>query len=246
MSPSGLPPQQATPNPTLRPSPGSPPRWVSFDCYGTLIDWESGIRKAFRELAHVSDDETAEMFESWERLQWEKIQGPYMPYAEILWASFREVLEQFGYWCPGYAGESFVESLGRWTPFADTGPALKALATRYRLAIISNIDRDLLGKTIRHFPVRFDSLITAEDAQAYKPNPAIFRLAIQKMGCPANEIVHVAFGAQYDLRAAKELGMRVVYVNRNGLPSPDLPLEAEIRSLEELPALWAGTAVNRR
>src|SRR5262245_10797406 len=167
MSPSGPQSENAASNPSLHSSPEPPPRWVSFDCYGTLIDWESGVRTAFRELAHVSEDETAEMFESWERLQWEKIHGPYTPYVEILWASFRDVMEQFGYWSPGYAGESFVESLGRWTPFPDTAPALKALATRHRLAIISNIDRDLLGKTIRHFPVRFDALITAEDAQAY-------------------------------------------------------------------------------
>jgi 2-haloacid dehalogenase len=221
----------------LRP-PGPAPSWVSFDCYGTLIDWQSGVRNAFRGLAHVSDDETGELFETWERLQREKIQGPYMPYAEIMWASFRESLEQFGYWCPGYAGESFAESLSRWTPFADVSPALGRLATRHRLAIVSNIDRDLLGKTIRHLPVRFDALITAEDAQAYKPSPAIFRLAIEKMGCPANEIAHVAIGAEDDLQPAHDLGMRVVYVNRNGLPSPAVPVEAEIGSLEELPALW--------
>jgi 2-haloacid dehalogenase len=131
-----------------------------------------------------------------------------------------------------------VESLARWEPFADVNPALRRLATRHRLAIISNVDRNLLGGSIRHFPVRFDALITAEDARAYKPNPAVFRLAIEKMGCPANEIAHVAFGAEYDLRPAHDLGMRVIYLNRSGLPSPDVKLEAEIRSLEELPALW--------
>ena len=225
-------------SPPSRPAGLPPPRWVSFDCYGTLIDWQSGVRRAFRELAHVSEDETQELFEAWERIQFEKIQGPYVPYAEILWASFREAVEKFGYWSSGFASEAFVESLARWEPFADVNPALRRLATRHRLAIISNVDRDLLGGTIRHFPVRFDALITAEDARAYKPNPAVFRLAIERMGCPANEVAHVAFGAEYDLQPAHDLGMRVIYLNRSGLPSPAVALEAEIKSLEELPALW--------
>src|SRR3972149_6903036 len=109
-----------------------PPRWVSFDCYGTLVDWESGVRRAFRELAHVSEDETGELFQTWERIQWGKIQGPYVSYEDVLWSSFREALERFGYWCPGYAGEAFVDSLARWEPFPDVNPALQRLAQRHR------------------------------------------------------------------------------------------------------------------
>ena len=219
-----------------------PPRWISFDCYGTLIDWESGVRRALRELAHVSDEEP-ELFRAWERIQWEKIQGPYQPYSEILWASFRQVVEEFGYWCPGYAGEAFVNSLARWEPFPDVNPALLRLSRRFRLAIISNIDRNLLGGTIRHFPVRFDALITAEDARAYKPDPAVFRCALERIGCQPAEIAHVAFGADYDLEPAHSLGFRIVYLNRLGLPLPapagnHVPLEAEITSMEQLPDLW--------
>jgi 2-haloacid dehalogenase len=214
------------------------PRWISFDCYGTLIDWKSGVERAFRELAHTSEDDTAEMFAAWERAQWEMIQQPYAPYEEILRASFRKTAEEFGYWCPGYAGEAFIESLARWQPFPDVNPALRRLAQKHRLAIISNIDRRLLGGTLRNFAVRFDALITAEDARAYKPNPAIFRLALERLGCPPNEIVHVAFGAEYDLTAAHAIGMRLVYLNRGSAPVGDLAIEAEIHSLEELAALW--------
>jgi 2-haloacid dehalogenase len=221
------------------PSPASPPpRWISFDCYGTLIDWRSGVRRAFRELAHAAEDETQEMFEVWERIQWEKIHGPYAPYEEILWSSFRQTVEEFGHWCPGYAGEAFVEGVARWEPFPEVNPALRRLAQRHRLAILSNTDRHLLGGTIKSFPVRFDVLITAEDARAYKPDPRIFRLALERMACPAGEVAHVAFGAQYDLRPAHELGMRVIYLNREGLPPSEVPVEAEIPSLEELAAMW--------
>ena len=215
-----------------------PPRWISFDCYGTLIDWQRGVRRAFQDLAHASEDETQEMFAAWERIQWKKLQGPYQPYEEILRSSFREAVEEFGYWCPGYAGEAFVESLARWEPFPDVDPALRRLSHKHHLAIISNIDRRLLGGTIKNFSVRFDALITAEDARAYKPNPAIFRMALARMGCAPKEVVHVAFGAKYDLKAAHDLGMRVIFMNRDATTIPDVMVEAEIRSLEDLPALW--------
>ena len=215
-----------------------PPRWLSFDCYGTLIDWRSGVRRAFRDLAHAAEEETREMFEAWERLQWEKIQGPYAPYEEIMWSSFRQVVEEFGHWCPGYAGEAFVDGLARWDPFPDVNSALRRLAPRHRLAIISNTGRHLLGGTIKNFPVRFDALITAEDARAYKPDPRIFRLALERMGCLPGEVAHVAFGAPYDLEPAHDLGMRVIYLNREGLPHSELPVEAEIQSLEDLTAMW--------
>jgi 2-haloacid dehalogenase len=215
-----------------------PPRWISFDCYGTLIDWQSGVKRCFRDLAHASEDETQEMFETWERIQWEKMHGPYASYEEIMWSSFRQVVEEFGYWCPGYAGEAFVESLARWEPFEDVNPALRRLSQRHRLAIISNIDRHLLGGTIRRFEVRFDALITSEDAGAYKPDPAIFRTALERMGCPSNEIAHVAFGAKYDLQPAHDLGFRVIYLSRDGGEPLSVPVEAEIHSLDELATLW--------
>jgi len=215
-----------------------PPNWLSFDCYGTLVDWEGGIRQAFRELANATADNEKELFTIWEKLQWEKIRGPYTPYSKILQASFCEAVEQLGIRSSSFAGEAFVNSLAGWEPFPDVNPALLCLAPRFKLAIISNTDRDLLGRTLRHFHVRFDALITAEDAKSYKPNAEIFRYALKRLACTPAEVVHVAFGADYDLAPAGLLGIRVVYLNRKQLPVPDLPLEAEIRTMTELVALW--------
>ncbi|MBI4459421.1 MAG: haloacid dehalogenase type II [Acidobacteria bacterium] len=215
-----------------------PPRWISFDCYGTLIDWQSGIKRAFVELARAPESEVPELFQAWERIQWEKIQGPYAPYETILHASFWEVLEQFGYRCGGYVPQAFVESLARWEPFPEVGPALIQLSRRYKLAIISNIDRQLLGRSLRRLPVRFDALVTAEDVRAYKPNPEIFRYALTRLACPASDIAHVAFGVEYDLRPAQALGFRAVWLNRQQLPPPEIPLEAEISELGQLALLW--------
>jgi 2-haloacid dehalogenase len=215
------------------------PRWLSFDCYGTLIDWETGVRRAFRDLAAVrAGEDEAELFRVWERLQWNKIQGAYVPYAQIMQESFRESLDQLGYRAPLQASEAFLRSLAGWEPFADVKAALTRLAQRFRLAIISNTDRDLLGLTLRHFPVRFDALITAEDARTYKPNPEIFRVALTRMNCDPNEVVHVAFGAEYDLRPAGTLGIRTVYLNR-GKPLPaGFSVEGQVESLEDLAKLW--------
>ncbi len=223
--------------------PGPLPRWVSFDCYGTLIDWETGVRKAFVDLGHIPSEESAEAFRTWERLQWNLLAGPYVPYAEILWASFRETVEQLGYWCPGYAGEAFVNSLSRWEPFPDAGAALLRLSRSCRLTIISNIDRKLLGQSLKHFPVRFDALITSEDTGAYKPDPRVFSYAVEQLGCNPSEIVHVSFGhvacgADYDLLPASAAGLRIVYLNRNSLAAPKIAVEAELASLEDLPLLW--------
>jgi 2-haloacid dehalogenase len=222
----------------VHPQPLPAPRWLSFDCYGTLIDWESGIRRAFRELLRATMDDEEALFETWQQIQHEKIQGSYAPYAEILQSSFRETAAQFGYHCAAYAGEAFLNSLARWTPFSDVNPALSRLSQRHKLAIVSNIDRGLLGWTLRHFETTFDVLITAEDAHSYKPNPELFRYALKKLGCAPDEILHVASCADYDLRPASALGFRVAYLDRNQLPPPELPLEAQIKSMDELIGLW--------
>jgi 2-haloacid dehalogenase len=215
-----------------------PPLWLTFDCYGTLIDWESGIRRAFRELCRVVPEEEEELLAAWEQIQWKQIQGPYAPYAEILQSSFHEAAEQFGLSCAPHAEQSFLNSVAQWEPFPDVNPALAALSKRYKLAVISNIDRELLGWTLRQFKIRFDALITAEDAKCYKPNPEVFRYALGRLGCSAEQIAHVAFGAEYDLAAAGALGFRLVYVNRKRLPRPDVALEAEIQTLDQLITLW--------
>ena len=224
-----------------------PPRWLSFDCYGTLIDWQDGVVRAFRDLLPGDAENVEDIFPLWERTQREMLREPYTPYAEILRGSFRRTMETLGYRCPAFAVESFVDSLARWEPFPDVNPALIRLSQRYKLAVISNIDRQLLGGTLRRLSVRFDSIMTAEDARTYKPDPAMFELALRKMACQPQEAAHIAFGADYDLEPACGLGIRVVYLNRQGLPRPALPLEAEIGSLADLPCVWAARpAVQRR
>jgi 2-haloalkanoic acid dehalogenase type II len=192
----------------------------------------------FREFIPPGE-EAADVFTVWERIQWEMLQEPYAAYAEILEASFERAMDALGFRCPRYATEAFVESVARWEPFPDVNPALIRLSQRYKLAIISNIDRTILGSSLRRLAVRFDMLMTAEDAQCYKPNPAIFQLALKKMDCAPDQVAHVAFGAAYDLAPASGLGMRAVYLNREGARSKPLPpIETEITGLDQLISLW--------
>ena len=220
-------------------APIEPPRWISFDCYGTLIDWERGVLRAFRELAHLREEDAAELFPTWERIQWEMLQGPYLPYAEILQTSFFQTINTLGYRCGGYAAEAFVDSLARWEPFPDVNPALIRLSQRYKLAVISNIDRRLLGGSLRHLAVRFDALITAEDARQYNPSPEVFRYTFEKLNCTPRDIVYVAFGSEADLEAAASAGVRVIYLDRGApLGETKVAVEAAIKNLDELISFW--------
>ncbi len=210
--------------------------WVTFDCYGTLIDWESGIREFFRtilEPAHLHD--MGGLLAEWEEIQFQMIQGPYRRYAEIMAESLRRTLEARGLAFRPQIGAAFARALTTWKPFPETNPALEQLRDQgLKLGIISNIDTALLAQTVKHFTVHFDLLVTAEQARAYKPAEAGFRLALAHIGLPARQVTHVAFGDRYDLATARACGIQVVFVNRARRPLVT-PVDAEIAGLAELP-----------
>ena len=215
--------------------------WVTFDCYGTLIDWESGIRDFFCSTTGRED-----LLAKWENIQFAMIQGPYRRYADILADSLRETLQRSGLEYRPEMGASFARALTSWRPFPQTIPALEQLRRQgLRLGIISNIDDALLAETVKHFPVSFDALVTAEQARAYKPSAAPFILALERIGgilrdggMPPNEVTLVAFGDRYDLATARARGMQTVFVNRSG-KKLSMPVDAEISGLDELPSLFS-------
>lgn len=208
---------------------------VTFDCYGTLIDWEAGVRDYVAPiLARSSQREvTPEMWvERWERIQFQMLK-PYRPYREILQRSYDATMQYFGIEAFVDAGAGLARSIADWQPFADTRRALRRLAKRYRLAIVSNIDSDLLADSVGQLQSPFSCLVTAEDARAYKPDPKPLELAIARLAVEPGAIVHAAFGWKYDLAPARALGMRTCFVNR-GAVSVDEPRDLEVASLEAL------------
>jgi 2-haloalkanoic acid dehalogenase type II len=209
--------------------------WVTFDCYGTLIDWDGGIRKFFSSIVGGEAD-TERLLQEWEEIQFQMVQGPYRRYRDILAASLRETLAARGLPAQPEAEAAFAESLPTWTPFPDTNAALERLkAAGLKLGIISNTDDDLLARTVQHFTVPFDMLVTAQQSGAYKPNAPSFLLARSRIGDA--RITHVAFGERYDLQTARDCGMQVVFVKRHGRDIP-FPSDAAIPSLKELPDLF--------
>lgn len=207
--------------------------WLTLDCYGTLIDWESGIRSFFQRFGASPEKLPAE----WEEIQFRMIRGPYRPYREIMARSLEETLLRHGLPYDPQDGAQFAEALTQWTPFPDTNPALEKLRARgFKLGIISNIDNDLLERTVRHFSVPFDLLVTAEQSRAYKPDAASFRLALSRIARPPACVTHVAFGDRYDLGTARACGMPVVFVNRAGKQIA-FRADAEIPTLAGLPDL---------
>jgi 2-haloacid dehalogenase len=192
---------------------------LTFDCYGTLIDWETGIFTALKPIlaAHgksIADDQLLELYGEFES---QAEAGEYRPYREVL----RSVVRAFGKWLAFTPTVDEVDSLSnsviKWRPWPDTVRALKKLSTRYRLAIISNIDDDLFHATRQYLPVEFDSVTTAEQAVCYKPGLDIFKVALNKCAVLPAHILHVGQSIYHDVLPAQSLGFATAWINR---PSP--------------------------
>jgi 2-haloalkanoic acid dehalogenase type II len=206
---------------------------ITFDCYGTLVDWEAGVRAYVAPILAAHPDVTPEAWVArWEHIQFQMLR-PYRPYREILQRSYDATMQYFGLEAFVDAGAGLARSIAEWQPFPDTRKALRRLARRHRLAIVSNIDRDLLADTVGLLQAPFSCLVTAEDARAYKPDPKPFELAIERLAVPPDAILHAAFGWKYDLAPARALGMRTCFLNRGGVTTDELR-DFEAPSLEAL------------
>lgn len=217
-------------------------RWCTFDCYGTLIDWDAGVRASLQSILgpRLGGIDLEQFARRWEALQFGLIQGPYQRYRTILAESLRATLKEFGIPEAPDDAQRFVASMPTWQPFPDTRSCLEATHRHTKLAIISNVDDDILAQSVRLMGVTFDALITAEQAQSYKPSIKPFRLALERLGVQPGELLHVAFGFKYDIGPAQSLGFRTCWVNRHGEPRPaGATPDHEIRDLRGLGALVA-------
>lgn len=201
------------------------PAFVTFDCYGTLVDWEGGVASFLYDLALRQGDSSPPLAQvmrtEWEAVQFEIIQGEYRPYKQVLKESLRQLVANLGYTWDEADAHAFVRSMCSWQPFPDTVPALKvARAAGAKLVILSNTDRDIIQHTLRHMDVPFDLVITAEDCGAYKPASKVFEQALTQLAVPAQELLHVAFGFRYDNDPAKNCGWQTAWLNRTSASQP--------------------------
>ncbi len=197
--------------------------WVTFDCYGTLIDWDAGIRNFLRDLLNSksASADLDSLHRRWEEIQFELIQREYRPYKDILKLSLEATLREFGIQYVSEDGDAFATSMPTWRPFPDVPSSLTKLKRHARIAIISNTDNDILRESVKLMGVEFDALVTAEDAKVYKPSPRIFEFALKQLNESPERILHVAFGFKYDLAPAKQVGMTTCWLNRSGEPKPE-------------------------
>jgi 2-haloacid dehalogenase len=206
---------------------------LSFDCYGTLVDWESGIISGLRPVlrghgVEAADDQILDLHAQTEhKLQATSKRGSYLKYRDVLAEEVREAGRRWGFEPSRSDVQELPDSVRYWLPFPDTVNALRALKRRYRLAIISNIDDGLFALTARYLEVEFDYIVTAEQAGTYKPSPENFELALESLF--------------HDHVPAKRMGLDSVWVHRRAAkggfgatPPAEAEPDLEVPDLESL------------
>jgi 2-haloacid dehalogenase len=189
---------------------------ISFDCYGTLIDWEAGILPVSRKLlsSHHQSLPDAALLDLYGEFEAEAESGPYQTYRNVLRSVVQAFADRFHFQATAAEIDSLHESVAAWPPFPDTVPALRELKKRYKLAVISNIDDDLFSETRKRLGVEFDAVITAQQAKSYKPSLNNFQLALHTLAISPDRLLHAAQSVYHDVVPARSLGISTVWVNR--------------------------------
>jgi 2-haloacid dehalogenase/putative hydrolase of the HAD superfamily len=191
--------------------------YVTFDVYGTLIDWETGAYEAFSKEAEkdgytLSKEELVPLFLE---TQQEIKGGSYELYAEVLRRTAVQISRQLGWPLEPSRSGFLPNSVGRWPAFKETNTQLERFRKKYELGLISNIDDKLLGETRRWFKTDFDLVVTAQQVRSYKPDPAHFKEAERRIGSKKGW-VHVASSHYHDVDPCVKLKVPVIWVNRHG------------------------------
>jgi 2-haloacid dehalogenase/putative hydrolase of the HAD superfamily len=211
-------------------------RFVTFDCYGTLIDWESGVHDAFQKEADrdgftVDKNTLGPLFLQTSR----EIQGgSYELYAEVLRRTAVRAAKELGWDLEPSRSGFLPNSVPSWPPFRETNAQLERFAKKYEMGILSNIDDKLLGATRRHFRSDFDLVVTAQQVRSYKPDPAHFKECQRRIGGKGGW-VHIASGYETDVDPCLKLKIPVIWVNRHGdqLESGQKKPTEEVKTLRD-------------
>jgi 2-haloacid dehalogenase len=194
---------------------------LTFDCYGTMIDWETGIFSALHPILIAHDKKIADsaLLELYSELELSAEQGEFLHYRDVLQSVVRGFGKRLGFFPTDAEIRSLPESLANWQPFPDTVAALRSLKSRYQLAVMSNVDDDLFSATAPKLGVAFSHVITAEQAGCYKPCMGMFKLAEERIGATRERWLHVGQSVYHDVIPAQSLGIATVWVNRRS-PRP--------------------------
>ena len=191
--------------------------WVSFDCYGTLVDWETGISAAIGEVLEArgvvkSRAEVLALYAAVEPVVQDS--GSFLEYRRVLRGVMASIGNELGFECTEPELDCLVDTLPNWPVFPEAADALRVLKKRYRLAVISNVDDDLFAGTAKVLGVEFDAVITAEQVRNYKPDLRNFNVAATRMAVDRHKWLHVAESLYHDIAPANRLGVKSVWVDR--------------------------------
>jgi len=213
---------------------------VTFDCYGTLVDFDldRAVRAALRERLRIDGVDEAEFLRDFRVMRFQAVLETYRPYKEVLAASLEHAMRLHGLPYRREDGQALAAAVPTFGPFPEVPGVLKRLKKRYQIAIISNTEDDLIAGNIARMGVQFDYVITAEQARAYKPSPEAFEYALRVTGRTPDQTVHVAQGFEYDIIPTHGMGMRRIWINRSGRrgSSAFMPYE-EVPDMSRLPEL---------
>jgi 2-haloacid dehalogenase len=216
-------------------------RWLTFDCFGTLIDWRHGIGTTGELLFPGRGKDFLDAYIGLEADV--ESEGSFKRYRAVLAETTRRVARSLSLDLKPDDATALVSTIPHWPPFDDVGPALGELRREgWKFALLTNCDRDIIALTQRRLPAAFDAVVTAEDVSAYKPNHAHFRLFQSTFGSSAGAWIHVAQSYFHDIKPTHELGIPRVWVNRQGEKDDPSIADAVVGGLAELPAAVAGLA----
>lgn len=198
------------------------PKAISFDNFGTIIDWEGEIQKYFQRFMEQKGIEglaPKTLQRRWEEIQFDYIRE-YRPYYQVLKDTMNMTCREFGFAFTEQDCDEFAASMGKWQPFPDSHDALLEIKKYTKITLITNTDNDIIKESVKQIGVEFDDIVTAEMAGAYKPSHKGFLLSQQRLGLTEKDILHAGFGFKYDVVPATELGYQTCWVNRQGEPRP--------------------------
>lgn len=212
---------------------------MSFDCYGTLVDWETGLERSVLWVLRTKPDAPGidKVVEAWNRHERALTSGKegYRRYRDVIAEALRLSFDELGVaWQPrdGYA---LAHDMGSWPAFDDVPGSLAQLRDLgYKLAIFSNTDDDILADTVKTLGVAPDLALTAEQVKAYKPDARVFLEGAKRLGLQPSQVLHCSFSPYHDLEPAHKLGFRTFFVDRKGFGESEVPVDFQGRDLRAL------------
>lgn len=217
-------------------------QFLTFDCYGTLVDWENGILNAIQPILHQHNVaiDSPYLFELFDRFEQEikAKSANFIKYREVLNGTMKKFANHFDVRFSQNEIEALANSVKNWPLFSDTNEALKFLKQKYKLVVVSNIDEDLFAQTANNFSVCLDDAVLAEQIQSYKPATKHFEITVQRLDTTKEKILHIAQSVVHDIIPANKLGWDNIWVRRYGgrlgTPTPESNPTLTVDNLQSL------------